>query len=75
MGALRPIPDPLPFFCVHFIYRLATPLIGMGFFVPLENFSLIWKRHHCRRRAANCDLCSTTMAIEQSGIFDVQHLL
>ena len=47
----------------------------MGFFVPLENFSLIWKRHHCRRRAANCDLCSTTMAIEQSGIFDVQHLL
>ena len=74
-GGLTPHLRPLALFCVHFIYRLATPLIGMGLFVPLENFSLIWKRHHCRRRAANCDLCSTTMAIEQWGIFDVPHLL
>ena len=27
--------------------------VCLEFFVPLENFSLIWKRHHCRWRAAN----------------------
>ena len=26
--------------------------ILLGFFVPLENFSLIWRRHYCRRRAS-----------------------
>ena len=36
----------------------------MEFIVPLENFSLIWSRHHCRGRAANFDLCSALMAIE-----------
>ena len=36
-----------------------------GFIVPLENVSLIWRRHHCRRRCANFDLCSALMAIEQ----------
>ena len=30
-----------------------------------HNFSLIWRRHHYRRRAANSDLCSALMAIEQ----------
>jgi hypothetical protein len=24
----------------------------LRFYVPLKNFSLIWKRHHCRRRAS-----------------------
>jgi hypothetical protein len=24
----------------------------LGFYVPLKNFSLIWRRHHCRWRAA-----------------------
>ena len=32
--------------------------------VPLENFSLIWRRYHYRWRAANFDLCSALMAIE-----------
>ena len=41
--------------------------------VPLENFSLIWRRHHCRLRAANFDLCSALMAIEQWGFFNVPH--
>ena len=27
--------------------------VGFGFIVPLENFSLIWRRHYYRRRAAN----------------------
>ena len=38
-------------------------------------FSLIWRRHHCRWRAANFDLCSALMAIEQWGFFSVPHLL
>ena len=36
-------------------------LLLLWFFVPLENFSLIWKCHLCRWRAANFDLCSTLM--------------
>ena len=27
-------------------------LIDLRFYVPLKNFSLIWRRHHCRWRAA-----------------------
>ena len=49
--------------------------VCLGFFVPLENFSLIWRRHHCRWRAANFDLCSALMAIEQWGFFSFPHLL
>ena len=45
------------------------------FIVPLKNFSLIWRRHHCRLKAANFDLCSALMAIEQWGFFNVPHLL
>ena len=40
-----------------------------GIFVPLENFSLIWRRHLYRWRAANFDLCSALMAMEQWGLF------
>ena len=45
------------------------------FIVPLENFSLIWRHHHCQRRTANFDLCSTLMANEQWWFFSVPHLL
>ena len=45
------------------------------FFVPLENFSLIWRRHHCRIRAVNFDLCSVLMAIDEWEFFSVPHLL
>ena len=45
------------------------------FVVPLENFSLIWRHHHCHRRAANFDLCSTLMANEQWWFFSVPHRL
>ena len=45
------------------------------FFVPLENFSFIWRRHHCWWRASNVDLCSALMAIRQWGFFSVPHLL
>ena len=39
--------------------------VRLWFIVSLENFSLIWRRQHCRWRAANFELCSALMAIEQ----------
>ena len=47
----------------------------LEFIVQLENFSLIWRRHYCRWRAANFNLCSALMAIGQWGFFSVRHLL
>ena len=44
-------------------------------FVPIVNLSLIWRRHHCGWRAANFDLCSALMFIEQWGFFSVPHQL
>ena len=44
-------------------------------FVPLENFLLVWRRHHYRGRATNFDLISVLMVIEQWGFFNVPHLL
>ena len=49
--------------------------VCVNLIVPLENLSLIWRRHHCRWWAANCDLRSALMAIEQWGFFNVPHLL
>ena len=46
-----------------------------GFIVPLEHFAVIWRRHHYQWRAANFDLCSALMAIEQWWFFSVWHLL
>ena len=46
-----------------------------GFFSKIENFPLIWRRHHYRWRAANFDLCSALMVIEQRDIFSVPQLL
>ena len=43
--------------------------------VPLENFSLIWRRHHYRWRTASFDLFSVLMTIEQWGFFRMPHLL
>ena len=45
------------------------------FFVLLQNFSLIWRRHHDWWRAANSGLWSAPMAIEQRGFFNVLLLL
>ena len=63
-------------FCINL--KRTISLLWMLFielFVPLENFSLIWRRRHCRSRAANFDLCSTLMAYEQWVFFSVPHLL
>ena len=40
-----------------------------------NNFSLIWRRHHYRWRAACFDLCSALMAVEQWWFFSVPHIL
>ena len=58
--------------CFHPTYQLLCLFWKL---VPLENFSLIWRRHHCRWRAAIFDLCSALMAIEQWGFLNVPHLL
>ena len=48
-------------------------IVCVRFIVPLENFSPIWRCHHYRWRAANFDLCSALMAIEQWGFFLTFH--
>ena len=58
--------------CIHPWHGL---FVCLGFFVPLEDFSLIWRRHHFRWRAAKFDLCSTLMVIQHWGFFRVPHLL
>ena len=49
--------------------------VCLEFFVPLENLSLIWRRHHCRWETAFFYPCSTLMATKQWGFFSVPHLL
>ena len=41
-------------------------IVYLKFIVPLENFSLIWRRHHCRWRAANFDFDSWPLSSEGS---------
>ena len=46
------------------------------FYVPFpRDFSLVWRRHKCRWRAAKFYIYSTPMAIEQWEFFSVPHLL
>ena len=52
-----------------------TCFVCVWFFVPLKNFLLTWRRHHCWWGAANFDLRSALIAIEQWGFFCVPHLL
>ena len=60
---------------LYILRRFYYYFVCLRFIVPVENFSLIWRRHHYRWRAANFDLCSALMAIEQWGFFSVPHLL
>ena len=62
---------------VHYVTNEIWCLICLFvclFFVPLKNFSLIWRRHYWRWRAANFDLCSALMAIKQWVFFSMPHL-
>ena len=46
---------------------LFISFVCLVFFVLLENFSLIWIRHHYRWKAANFELCSALIAIRSKG--------
>ena len=59
----------------HVVVSFFVCFVYVEFIVPLENFSLIWRRNHCRWWAANFELCSALMDFEQWGFFNVQHLL
>ena len=63
--------------------NIAKSIIGVFclfvcfFVIPLSHyhFSLIRRSHHYRWRAANFDLCSTLMAIEQRGFLCLPHFM
>ena len=52
---------------------IVSLFVCLWFYVPLKDFSLIWRRHHYRWMASNFDLCSGLMAIEQWGFINVPH--
>ena len=54
--------------CIRFF------LVCLGFYVPLESFSLVRRCLHYRWRASNFDLYYALMAIEQWGFFSMPHL-
>ena len=47
------------------VSHMAEGFLGTDFCSLVLGFSLIWRHHHCQRRAANIDLCWALMAIEQ----------
>ena len=49
--------------------------VCLGFFVTLQNFTLVWRRHQYRWRATNFYPYSALMAIEHWGFFSVLHLV
>ena len=57
----------------NLFYLFVCLFVCFGYFVPLENCSVIWRRHQWR--TANFDRCSALMAIEHWGFFSVPHLL
>jgi hypothetical protein len=72
--------EPRHLFNVNF--RVLVHGVGLidgylRFYVPLKNFSLIWRRHHCRWRAKlqKLGICSVLGALEKGGTFIGPHLL
>ena len=59
--------------CVRFF--LFVLIVCFEVFIPLENFSLIWRRHHDRWRAAYFDRCSALLAVVHWRFFGLPHLL
>ena len=47
----------------------------LWFYVPFENFLIIWRWHHYRWRASYFELYSALVVIEQGGFLSVSHLL
>ena len=59
---------------LYMLLKCVCLFVLYGFYVQLENFSLIWRRHHYWWKVDNFDLCSALMAIEQWGFFSVPDL-
>ena len=60
----------------HISYlRSRSLFVCLGFIVRFSNFSLIWRRHHYRWRAAYFDLCSVLTDTRQLGFFSVLQLM
>ena len=57
------------------LYCISIEACLFGVFIPIKNFSFIWRCHHYWWRAANFGLYTALMAIEQWGFFSVPHLL
>ena len=55
-------------------HTIIQKFVCLKFIFPIENVSLVWRRHYYRSRAANSDLCSALMVIAQWGFFSVPHL-
>ena len=51
------------------IFHLILFACLFGVNLPLDDFSLIWRRHHYRWRTLNFDLYLAFMAIEQWGFY------
>ena len=78
-GTREKVPNTFFFFLPVSVpkIKLMSPFFVCFFvWVQIKNFSLIWRRHHYRWRAANFDLYSALMAIEHWawGFFGVSHL-
>ena len=56
-------------------FNMYCLFVCLRFIVSLENFSLIWKRHHCRWMVANVDLCLAPIVTEQWGFSNVPQSL
>ena len=67
----------ISFMCFITIFSCTVYVVCLlwSFYVPLENFSLTWRRHHFGWRTSYFDPCSAHMAIEQWGVFSVTNLL
>ena len=61
--------------CILIYEFLLELLFVWVYFVPLENFSLIWRCKHYRWRATNFHVCTALMTVEQWSFFNVPHLL
>ena len=60
---------------IYLAYSTTSVFAYRNILIPEnQNFSRMWRRHHYRRRAANFDLCSALIVIDQWELFCVQLL-
>ena len=63
----------LPDNCIiYWKYSLMIFFVCLRFIVLFLNLSLIWRRQHCRWRAANLGLCSALLLWHGASVFNYQ---